>query len=944
MNKFYSVLVGGLLSALGLGTLPAVGQTQPTPIRRCSTEEINAQIQAELKRTIPGYDPTRQTAPNKKLAAARTGAVTYTLPVIVHVIHNGEAVGTGSNISQAQVQSQLDVLNEDYRNLNVDGAQVPSVYQSRRGDMQVQFVNALRDPNGNTLAEPGIDRINRNAKGWTAPPYASTNYINGTIKPNSYWDPSRYINIWVLNLGGGLLGYAQFPDNTAGLGGLSTLGGSAATDGVVVLYTSYGSRVKVPNGNFGGANNVYDRGRTLTHELGHWFGFRHIWGDDDCGSDYCPDTPVQFEENYGCVTFPHVTCSNVTGDMSMNYMDYTDDRCMYMFTQGQKDRLQAVMQNTPRRAELANSTVGCTSVAPATATNSGPACVGGSITLSATGPAGATYTWDGPNGFTSTAQNPTISNVTALAAGLYKVSVANGGCPGVASTTVVVNNIPAVPVLTPVTACPQTAITLTPTGLTPTTSTLPNENFNGTATGWTIANTGAAVTTWQYSSGYTYANFGVSNFTLNGSRFAIANSDAGGSGSTTNTTLTSPVFSTVGYSALQLSFQQIYYPYEGVATVEATTDGGTTWIAVATYRGQQGALGTASLGAPITSTVNLSYVLNKPSVQLRWHYVDAYGALWAIDNVQFTATVPTLTYNWTLVSGDGLPTTTNAASLTATPTQSSVYRLTVGFAGSSCTSSSTVSVNVYPTPVLVSSASVACTGSPATLSATNLAGFSPTYAWTLVSGDGLPAATNAATLAVTPTQNSVYRLTVTYPGNCSLSSTVSVAVVPTPTLVASASAICSGSTSQLSATNVPATGYTYKWELVSGNGLSATATTPTITVNPTQNSLYRLTITSGTCSNSSTIAVAAINNEITAYPVPFGNDGHSLRVSTCTAGPASVHIYDVVGHRIYDNVVSTPAVGVTTINIPETARLRPGKYIVKVQQGAQQTSFNVVRQ
>jgi hypothetical protein len=240
MAKIYSVLAGGLLSLLALGLQPTAAQTQPLPLKRCSTEEINAQIQAELKRTIPGYNPARKAA-TAKLITGRTAAVTYTLPVIVHVIHNGEAVGTGSNISQAQIQSQLDVLNEDYRNLNADGTQVPAVYQPRRGDMQVQFVNALRDPNGNTLAEPGIDRINRNAKGWNAPPYASTAYINGTIKPNSYWDPSRYINIWVMNLGGGLLGYAQFPDNTAGLGGLNTLGGSAATDGVVVLYTSFGS-------------------------------------------------------------------------------------------------------------------------------------------------------------------------------------------------------------------------------------------------------------------------------------------------------------------------------------------------------------------------------------------------------------------------------------------------------------------------------------------------------------------------------------------------------------------------------------------------------------------------------------------------------------------------------------------------------------------------------
>lgn len=358
MAKFYSVLAGGLLSLLALGAQPAAAQAQQLPPHRtCGTEDVNNQIQAELKRLIPGYDPARSTSKGSA-SALRTTAVTYTLPVIVHVIHNGEAVGVGTNIAQGQVQSQLDVLNEDYRNTNADGALVPAVYQPRRGDMQVQFVAALRDPSGNTLTEPGIDRVNRNTKGWNAPPYTQ-GYINSTIKTGTSWDPDRYINIWVMNLGGGLLGYAQFPDNTAGVGGLNPLGGSAATDGVVVLYSAYGSRAKFPAGSYGSASNPYDRGRTLTHELGHWFGFRHIWGDANCGDDYCADTPTQQAENYGCVAFPKVTCNNVTGDMSMNYMDYTNDACMYMFTQAQKDRLQAVMLNTPRRAPLAYSNVAC---------------------------------------------------------------------------------------------------------------------------------------------------------------------------------------------------------------------------------------------------------------------------------------------------------------------------------------------------------------------------------------------------------------------------------------------------------------------------------------------------------------------------------------------------------------------------------------------------------
>jgi hypothetical protein len=881
--------------------------------------------------------------------------VTYTLPVIVHVIHNGEAVGTGYNINALQIKSQLDVLNEDYRNTNADGSLTPTIYQPLRADMEVQFVPAKFDPNGNLLAEPGIDRVNRNTKGFTAPPYGTaagnTAYIDNTIKPATYWDPSRYINIWVMDINGGILGYAQFPNNTAGLGGLNTIGGAASTDGVVVSYLAYGSRAKYPAGNFGAAN-PYDKGRTLSHELGHWFSLRHIWADDNTapagncsGSDYVNDTPNQAIQNFGCVTFPHITCSN-TGDMSMNYMDYSDDACLYMFSQGQKDRLQAVMVATPRRSELATSTVGCPSLVAATAANSGAACAGTTVTLTGTGPAGATYAWTGPNGFTSTQQNPTLTNVTAAMAGEYivQVSVTTGACSNFASTTVTVNPAPPVPSLAPSASiiCPGSSATLTASGITA--ATLPRENFNGTATGWTITNTGAATTGWQYRTApYVYAS-PLTSYSIDGTNFVLANSDIGGSGSVTNTTLTSPVFSTNGYSTLQVTFQHFLRYISGdVATVEVTTDGGATWTAAASYGATQG-----SATAAATATVNLTAFVNRPAVQVRWRYTTSYAWYWALDNVNFSGAVATPTYAWSLVSGDGLPATTNTATLAVTPTQNSVYRLTIAYPGLTCTSTSTVNVNVYPTPTLVSSVATACPGSPATLSATNataIAGFTPTYAWTLVSGDGLPTtATNAASISVTPTQNSVYRLTVTYPGSCALSSTVSVAAVPTPALTASASVVCAGTSAQLSATNVPATGYTYAWSLVSGDGLPTTVNTPTISVTPTQVSVYRLTVSSGGCSASSTVTVTGVTNQIDAYPVPFGDAGLSLKVSTCTAGPATVQVYDMLGRRMYESTVGSPQAGITTINMPETSRLRPGKYVVKVQQGTQNTTFNVVRQ
>lgn len=947
MNKFYSVLAGGLLSVLALAP-PAAGQTQPVPPHRtCATEEVNSRIQEELKRLNPGYNTARSTnsAPAYTL---RTGAtnVTYTLPVIVHVIHNGEAVGTGYNINALQIKSQLDVLNEDYRNTNADGALTPSVYQPVRADMEVQFVPAKYDPNGNLLAEPGIDRVNRNTKGFTAPPYGTaagnTAYIDNTIKPATYWDPSRYINIWVMDINGGILGYAQFPNNTAGLGGLNTSGGLASTDGVVISYVAYGSRAKYPSGNYGTGTNPYDKGRTLSHELGHWFSLRHIWGDGACATDYCADTPTQQAANFGCVTFPHVTCSNVTGDMSMNYMDYSDDACLYMFTQAQKARLQAVMAVTPRRSELAASAVGCPSLVAATATNSGAACAGTSITLSATGPAGATYAWTGPNGFTSTQQNPILANVTSAMAGEYivQVSVTTGACSNFASTTVTVNPAPPVPALAPSvnTVCPGSSATLSASGITA--ATLPRENFNGTATGWTLANSGAATTGWKYTPApYTYAP--LSNYSIDGTTFVLANSDIGGSGSVTNTTLTSPVFSTNGYSSLTLTFQHyLRYISGDVAAVEVTTNGGTTWTAAATYGATQGTTTT-----PATATVNLNAYINRPAVQVRWRYATSWAWYWALDNVSFSGTVATPTYAWSLVSGDGLPATTTTATLAVTPTQNSVYRLTLSYPGLTCTSTSTVNVNVYPTPTLVTSASPVCAGSTATLSASNLAGVSPapTYTWSLVSGDGLPAVINTPTISVAPTQNSVYRLTVNYGSSCSLSSTVSVAAVPTPTVVASVSSICAGSTSQLSASNVP-TGYTYAWTLVSGNGLPTTTNTSTITVNPTQNSVYRLTVSSGSCSTSSTVSVAAATNSITAYPVPFGDAGLSLQISTCTAGSVSVQILDMLGRRVYDTTVGNAPFGTVTLSLPETGRLQRGKYIVKVQQGSQDQTFNVIRQ
>ena len=199
--------------------------------------------------------------------------------------------------------------------------QVPSVWTGLVADCQIQFCLASKDPNGNTTT--GIRRVKT-----TKSSFSDNNYVKYTSKGgDDAWPAADYLNLWVCKLSGGLLGYAQFP------------GGKAATDGVVITFTGFGTT--------GTAQAPYNLGRSATHEIGHWLNLRHIWGDDGTkctGSDLVDDTPNQADENYGCPTFPNVSCNNgPSGDMFVNYMDYTDDRCMFMFTNGQKSRMYATL-------------------------------------------------------------------------------------------------------------------------------------------------------------------------------------------------------------------------------------------------------------------------------------------------------------------------------------------------------------------------------------------------------------------------------------------------------------------------------------------------------------------------------------------------------------------------------------------------------------------------
>jgi hypothetical protein len=223
------------------------------------------------------------------------------IPVVVHVIYNN----SNQNISDQQINSQISVLNADFNKTNSDLNQVPSEFSSLIADVDVNF----------TLDQVIRVSSTRTSWGTNDAMKSSANGGSNAVSPNSK------LNIWVCNIGGGILGYAQFP------------GGSSATDGVVVGPQYFGTT--------GYISAPFDEGRTATHEVGHWLNLRHIWGDGRCNrDDYVNDTPKSDAPNYSCPSYPTVNCKS--NDMTMNYMDYVDDACMQMFSEGQKTRMRTI--------------------------------------------------------------------------------------------------------------------------------------------------------------------------------------------------------------------------------------------------------------------------------------------------------------------------------------------------------------------------------------------------------------------------------------------------------------------------------------------------------------------------------------------------------------------------------------------------------------------------
>jgi len=258
-----------------------------------------------------------------------TQRAVVTIPVVVHVVYKT----SGENISDAQIQSQINVLNEDFSATNADVTNVPSVWSGLISDTEIQFGLATKSPTGEWTN--GIIRTETTVDNWNA----SDNVKFTSQGGSDAWPNGSYLNIWVCNIGGSFLGFTYPP------------GISANLDGIVIGHKYFGT--------IGNISSIYNKGRTTTHEAGHYFDLIHPWGlganNNSCNaSDLISDTPVQQSPNFGCQTFPSQSCSNgPNGDMFMNFMDYSNDACLVFFTEGQNARMQATL-NGPRAALLSS--------------------------------------------------------------------------------------------------------------------------------------------------------------------------------------------------------------------------------------------------------------------------------------------------------------------------------------------------------------------------------------------------------------------------------------------------------------------------------------------------------------------------------------------------------------------------------------------------------------
>ena len=597
-------------------------------------------------------------------------ATLLTIPCIFHIITDGAGA---EDISAAQVQAQVNQLNIDFRNLA--GSNDPAA-----ADVEIEFCLAILDPSDNLLPEQGINRVTAYGEG----PF-NTGFIDATIKPGTFWNPDEYMNVWVADITGGILGYAQFPSNS-GLGGLNANGGAASTDGVVHLYSTIGS---VANPFPGGA--PYNLGRTMTHEVGHWLGLRHIWGDANCGNDFCGDTPQSQTSNFGC---PNLTTCDGNQDMVENYMDYTNDACMDIFTADQKDRIRTVMLNSPRRALLPLSekcglpqpTISFVNPDGGTI-NEGENCdfidipLELEISLPATEDATVTFTLGGNTTATQGVDfditpssilfpgNSTINQTFVIT--IYNDAILE-------NNEIIELQINVTTIGDAVVSNTQGIYTLTILDANFVAANILFENFEGGALGNFTAQGAAGSDLFQNGN----TNNASSQFWIieptNTTQFAFTNDDACDCDKS-NDFLTSPVFSLVGYTGnVFLTFDHAFAA-ETYETAEVQINTGAGWNPISTLTNTS-VNNANTLTTPWVNgnSLDLTVYVGQANVQIRFTYNDggqwAYGL--AIDNIRIYTDSPLLSTNlsgidtqsscssYTWLDGNTYTTSNNSATYT----------------------------------------------------------------------------------------------------------------------------------------------------------------------------------------------------------------------------------------------------------------------------------------
>jgi len=576
-----------------------------------------------------------------KQATDKSAQTTYMIPVIVHIIHaSSEAAGTGSNLKAQQVQAQIEALNDAIAGNAPGNSGVPSVFANvDAGNTNIVFCLATKDKNGNAMSEPGIDRIDWGAKGWQNPANLGNNvqsYFDGTVKPASIWDPTKYFNIWVGDFlsssGGGLIGYATFPSGT-GLSGIPSGTGTSTTDGVVMASRCFGCKAKFSNGYYSQA--AYAQGITTVHEIGHWLGLRHISGDASCGNDYCNDTPPQSGGNAGCQNglnwgcpshpFQANQCSgNSSGEMFMNFMDYSDDGCRSLFTTNQATRMFTALNNGTYRTPLLTSGV-CSSGPLANFTASQTVvCPGVPVSFtdqSGNSPTTWHWTFIGGSPSSSTNQNPTVTYSTP---GTYNVKLvvsnSNGADSTVKTSYITVSAINALPLVEGFQA-----------------ATFPPAD-------WATKNANNDTAFWKRSA-YT-GGFGTSSACMMMDNY---NNDLLGAFDEMHT----PKYDFSNLASATLTFDVAYARYDAqysdTLSVLISTDCGLSFTSLYTKGGTGLATApdkTASIFVPgssqwRTETINLNAYAGQGNVMVSFRNIGWYGQALYVDNINITGVLQT---------------------------------------------------------------------------------------------------------------------------------------------------------------------------------------------------------------------------------------------------------------------------------------------------------------